>query len=425
MPANAAALFESFFRELTRREIPFALLHSYERMPEEIPSDIDFAVRCEDLPKLPAIQREIAAQHGWLLASVVESKIFSLTSVLFHASAPADFIQLDACGHYVEGNYFVLRDSELLEKRVPHRSFFAPAPTVEFGYVLAKTLIKERPILPYLPRLTALSETDTAGTSAMFKKLTGDTDLKNWFTRPATEWDNELRERVRLRTRLGLANRFRETLRFMRRLFHPVGLHIVILGPDGVGKSTLVSRLAEFACFRRQRLFHFRPGLLDQKESGKPVTQPHAQSLRSGMFSFLKSFYYFADHWFGYWIKIFPARVRNEFIVFDRSFADILIDPRRYRMARASSLARLLNRLLPQADLTIVLDADPEMIHARKPELTLEELARQRSALRELAKATPCSVVVSAGQSPERVEHIVRLAILTFLAEREKERRPG
>lgn len=426
MAADAATFFESFFRELDRRGLPFVILHSYENLPECMPSDIDYAVHSVDLPKLLPIQREVAAQLGWLLASTVRANLFARYSVFFNAQDPSQFIQLDACSHYVEQGRLLLNDEDLLAGRGRHRFFNIPAPAAEFSYLLAKALIKPKPIARSLAQMRRLHEADPPGTSERFEKLVGELPggLNGWFARPATEWDEQLRPRIRSHTGFGLPNWLREGGRAARRIRQPAGLHLVIFGPDGVGKSTLISRLGTFACFRRQRQFHFRPHLLDQS-SGPAVTQPHARPPRPAGASNLKTLYYFADHWLGYWLKVFPARVRNELVVFDRSFEDQLIDPRRYRLSGAGALAGFLKTFVPKPDFTVILDADPELIHARKPELAIAELRRQREALRQLATTTPRCVVVSAAEPPERVEHVVRQHLIRYLAEREAQRLGG
>jgi hypothetical protein len=114
--------------------------------------------------------------------------------------------------------------------------------------------------------------------------------------------------------------------------------------------------------------------------------------------------------------------VRNELIIFCRNFDDLLIDPRRYRMRSVGWPARLLRRLLPQADLTFVLDAEPEQIHARKPELSLEELGRQRTEFKRLASSSPRYVLVSSAQPPDQLARTVCGEAIKFLSEREKRR---
>lgn len=425
MASDAATFFESFFRALGQRGIPFAILHGYEHLPEQMSSDIDFAVRREDLPKLLPLQQEIARQQGWVLASVVDAKLFAQYAVFIDPADASRFIQLDACGHYVERGCLVLRDTQLLQGSRPYRFFTVPSPASEFAYLLAKALIKNKPLAPCLPRLRQLWEADPVGADNLFPELVGDSagPLPAWFARPATEWESDLRPRIRAQTRFGPANLIRECVRACRRILHPAGLHIVILGPDGVGKSTLISQLG-LPCFRQVRLFHFRPGILGKRASATG-SLPHAQPARATFSSLAKILYYFADHWIGYGFRTFPATVRRELVVFDRSFEDVFVDPRRYRLSAGSAFARGLKQLLPPPDLTLVLDAEPEVVHARKPELTIEELRRQREVLRQLAKRTARCVVIAAAETPEQVARSVQHHMIAFLAAREQQRHPG
>ena len=114
--------------------------------------------------------------------------------------------------------------------------------------------------------------------------------------------------------------------------------------------------------------------------------------------------------------------MRNELIIFCRNFDDLLIDPRRYRFHSAGWPARLLRGLLPRPDLTFVLEAEPEQIRERKPELSLEELRRQREAFRRLASNNSRYSIVSSAQPPDEVARAVCCQVIEFLAQRQKRR---
>ena len=405
MRFSSTHFFRLFFSELERLEVPYVLLHSYERFPEAVTSDVDFAVRIGDLRKLPGIQLALAESHGWRLAHTVEARLYAIYSVVIDPEKPQDFLQFDACGHYVERNCLFLEDTVLLGGRRRFGEFYVPAPAVEFCYLLARALSKSQALEPKMSRLRELWQREPEQAKEQFRILFGPTErtVEEWFGQPPSQWAT-LRPKLMARHHLGWRDRLRESFRAWRRITRPAGLHLAVLGPDGVGKSTLLERfgpLLERPFFRRQLLFHFRPKVFGRGDDGAPVTDPHGQPPRSHLAGWAKLVFYFADQLFGYVLKVFPAKVRNELIIFCRDFDDVLIDPHRYRVSNARWLARCLRRLMPRPDLTIVLDAEPEQIVARKAELSLEELRRQRLAMRELAAHSPSYVMVSGAPSPD------------------------
>ena len=77
------------FRELEQRGIACVILHSYQEFPDNISSDIDYAVPHEHLPKLRGIQAELARQNGWALAQTLQHGVFAFYAVLVNLSNPA------------------------------------------------------------------------------------------------------------------------------------------------------------------------------------------------------------------------------------------------------------------------------------------------------------------------------------------------
>src|SRR5690348_2808979 len=117
MRFSSTQFFRLFFSELGRLDIPYVILHSYERFPELVASDVDFAVRTGDLHKLVGIQFALAESNGWKLAHAVEGRLYAIYSVVVDPEEPQDFLQLDGCGHYAERNCLFLEDTILLGGR--------------------------------------------------------------------------------------------------------------------------------------------------------------------------------------------------------------------------------------------------------------------------------------------------------------------
>lgn len=420
MPSPAPALLTAFFQELRIHGIPAAILHGFEEMPTHWESDVDFVVPANALPRLAGIQRSVAEAHGWLLVDVIEANLDARYAVLVEKENPGHWLQLDACADYVERQHRLVPAQKLLAGARDGECLPTATPEAEAAYLIAKAVLKRGALTSRTERLKHLLRLDPAGLERAFEAVVGTTGrtLAEWLAEKADQ-QRELAERLHRRKRFGILDWMREGWRALRRIARPSGLHLSFFGPDGVGKSTLLTALPPLLtpCFRRIVHFHFRPRVFE-KAGGPPVTDPHSQPPRGRIVCALKLLYYFFDHWLGYFLKVLPAKIRAEAVIFDRGFEDVLVDPTRYRLRGVSGLARCLAALLPSPDLTFVLEAPPDVIHQRKTELPLAEIGRQQAALRSLAEGHSRWRVVSADQPPEQLTRVVSAEIFRFLAAR-------
>ncbi len=211
-------------------------------------------------------------------------------------------------------------------------------------------------------------------------------------------------------------NPVRRVARTARRLRRPTGLYVTICGVDGTGKSTLAGRLSEELgpAFRRTLRLHWRPDLLPRLGAivGRPAPdadRPH-EGEPSGTFTgLIRLLYYWMDHVLGYWLRIWPARVRSGLVIMERGFLDIKVDPRRYRLRAAGSLIDLLAKAVPRPDVELVLAAPPDLVHRRKRELSGGEVRRQVEEWARIASGSDRARLLDAGQTAPRVlEHALR-----------------
>ena len=160
--------------------------------------------------------------------------------------------------------------------------------------------------------------------------------------------------------------------------------YVVVLGPDGSGKTTiadeLVSALAEKYSVRNISFtFGIMPSISHllgreprrslpegQRDSGmvKPIRRSHAAIL---------AIWYGMDHLLGHWV-LFRAKPGGV-VVSARSYHDFLYQ--RAYLHLPEAIPRLFLALGPKPDLAIALWRDPDVIHTQKPELTSEEIAAQ------------------------------------------------
>jgi thymidylate kinase len=150
---------------------------------------------------------------------------------------------------------------------------------------------------------------------------------------------------------------------------------VALLGPDGVGKSSLAAAVVETFPDRSRVIYM---GLYPVKgRFGHP--QPIARFLYA---------------WFRC-AQAFALRARGKLVIFDRFAYDAAISGG-LRLGRFKRFYRaLLAHSCPAPDLTIVLDSPPDLLRARKPEHSVPELEVRRGQYLALAEKVPRAVVVS------------------------------
>jgi len=197
-----------------------------------------------------------------------------------------------------------------------------------------------------------------------------------------------------------------------------MGSFVVVLGPDGVGKSTVCNNVIEQCkeSFNSSWRFHWRPGLLPKlsrtPDSAAAAETPPVRSKYTGMISLGRFFYYWLDFVFGYWLVIYPKILRTTLVVGERYFPDVLVQPERYGFAVPRWLMRSAAWFVPRPDLIVLLKDDPDVIHARKPELSPARIGELMDAyemeLKHWGNARILTTSGSATSVAERLAAMIR-----------------
>jgi hypothetical protein len=171
---------------------------------------------------------------------------------------------------------------------------------------------------------------------------------------------------------------------------------VALVGPDGVGKSTIANLLIAEAQRRGSRTqhAHWRPRLLMAQSDHGVIGAPHASAPHGAVKSVLKLGAVLLDNLVG---AVGPWRHarRHGLLVVERGWYDQVIDPLRYRFAATvAPVALALGTMVPRADLVVVLSGDPAVVAARKHELEPAEVERHLEAWTELAPRAGRRVLV-------------------------------
>jgi thymidylate kinase len=197
------------------------------------------------------------------------------------------------------------------------------------------------------------------------------------------------------------------------------GLHVVFLGPDGVGKSTVIETFQRdlSPAFLRTAYMTFAPSLIPAKLAPKKSV-PHELPPRSRPASLVKAAWWLACYTVGYFASVHTIVSRGGLVVNHRYLIDAIVDQKRYRYSGPVGLLRAIWAVSPKPDMILLLDAPPHVIRKRKSELPLDEIARQRESYRRVVMPLSYGHVIDASQPREKVISDVEDLVLEHLRSR-------
>lgn len=182
------------------------------------------------------------------------------------------------------------------------------------------------------------------------------------------------------------------------------GTFVVLVGPDGVGKTSVARELIhQFeGC---TGYFHFRPpfwSTLDDMPG--PEVGPRTVKSRTpenpviGLARLARSLLSF---WAGYLRRIRPAVRRGCLVIGDRWAYGYVLQPRALGYSGPAWLARMALGMMPRPDTLVALQAPSDLVLSRKQELTAEEVLFESEAVRSLRR--PQAIVFQSIDPPDVV----------------------
>jgi thymidylate kinase len=342
---------------------------------------------------------------------------------------PPVTLQLHVSPDYSLAGRVFYTAEEILSTRVKQDSYFIPAPHVEFGCVLVNRIVKESLRPEHERRLSEIAAQHPADCERETRRFFSAADVRpvmqaarlndwSWVRRHLAELHHGLLAGPGARRSGGLA--LGVARRAKRWLKPPCGLHLVFLGPDGVGKSTVIDAVQKdlSPIFLREKYLTFAPGILPARFETLKPDGPHSLPPRSFPASLAKAAWWSICYTVGYLVSIHSTLARAGLVVNHRYLPDAIVDPKRYRYSGPQWILKALWRVAPKPHLLFLLDAPAEVIQARKKEVTPEETNRQRDGYRALAEKLPFAHVIDNSRPLRQVVDEIEGIIAGYLADR-------
>lgn len=409
----------------------YCMLHGFDKLWAVGASDVDCVVSRElsarDVHALLHRQRERIG------ADVVRRRGHLIQLARINPDGALRMLTLDLSLDAEVRDLTLYSGPEVLGSRRRFGRIWAPSVALQFGNYVARSIAKGRLDDARTRMLTDLFAQDRACCAVQIGRFwSGDSarmvlaaaESGNWsaVAQSAEQLGRELAQSAKRRFPVRhIATRLLKVVDRAARLLRPDGLAVVVLGPDGAGKSSTTDAIGGpdlLPVFDRSVCWGFIPPLhrLIGRNLG-PSSEPHMLPPRSLANSALRATYWFLYSSLGY-ARVHLALARNSLVLYDRHFVDILVDPKRYRYAGPMWPMRLIWRLIPKPDLIVLLDAPAELIQARKQEVPLAETDRQRKAYLQLVTGLGNGRVVSSAQPFETVTREINALLLDHLRDR-------
>jgi thymidylate kinase len=420
---------------LDRSAVPYCITHGFESLVDRVEGDVDLLVPAGALPKrLAAALRQYQQMIGGVPVQWLRDSAHFIVLAGKNPDGTPCFLQLHAARDYELNRRMILPLQTVLTDHRQQQFVRVPAPDVALCVLLSRRIAKGR-----------ISDDDVRKVADMFRQAPTHSRSrieKLWGKRrgrvlidalESGQWSPVHRSMPALRRILLRRARLRHPVRWfgnvlgaaMRKINRMIkpdrGLNVVLLGPDGSGKSSVQRAVCHdlAPAFVESERRSFPPAILNRKGTGSTNPNPHDIKPRGFVHSTLRA----ALYWFGYHRFIAPIGMRrtlarNTLIMHDRHMLDALVDPKRYRYGGPMWLLRLLTWLIPKPDLVIFLDAPADMVQQRKAEVPLHETQRQLDAYRRLVTRMRQGRVVDASRPLGQVVAQVNDVILEHLAQR-------
>lgn len=408
-----------FIRDLASRldteGLSWAVLRHAEGLPDFTRYDVDLLTTPEALPQVIRLVKACARETGWRMAGTIRKRHYTCL-MLMRGSGTSGlaFLPLDLfTGLEYRGLRMMDAESVLSSRvRTPNGIWTVPS-----GTDAAITLLKEwlpHGVLKENSRDSVQSQAaaDPAGFRQALSSAVGESFAVSLVQRVRKgEWrissseSRRLRQELRRRTPGAAWAALHAAGSALAHLFRPsLSLMVCLAGADGSGKTTLARGLAGRTFkrpFKAVRYCHGNLGLLPRfrdiraffRGSPPALEAPEDGTPLRGMMapvpawkSMVLAAYYALDLNLARW-SLRRWRGQWSLILMDRSFYDYFIQLG-HRNCPGGYL-RFLAALVPKPDLLLCLTGDAAQIHARKPELSVEEIEREQVLLRQLADQVP------------------------------------
>ncbi len=251
-------LFSAVIAEFNLAQLPYCILSGYEEYPDRIPSDVDFMVHPEHMPRVPTLLAKAAHRCGARMVQAIQHEASARYFVLAKDDGhQVGFLNPDCCGDYRRRGRLWLRADSILAARTAFKNFYVPSVPDEFIYYVIKKVLKQSIDAGQMRRLHALHQRAlhkcgnrlrrywSTHTATALEQALVEQDLP-WFVSNSDLLLAELKASRPVEHRLDrFASTGRRVATLLKRSLQPTGMCVILSGSDTNQVQKIATALQE------------------------------------------------------------------------------------------------------------------------------------------------------------------------------------
>lgn len=442
---DSRGVLQQFFTELQTQGITYCVLRNYDGLPDmdAVGTDVDIWVAPAAGRRFLLILFQSAELTGWRLVGFLPKLALSIDGAyIFAEGSGSEIMHFDIYTSLHWKGIPYLRESTIRKGIIRHEhGFQIPSPAIEATEIILKKVLYENRVPErYSKHLASILRChQDACTFVVLEGIFGKGTISHLRELAAARQWSELGRRGRSLRRLLFTQQMAmhpvsTAISFLRHLSARVrerlrpqwGAFVVLIGPDGSGKTTAAQNLLQSVATKRlfgRRIYLYRRfplfpelklfvrWLRRSRDAGMPAPTENLEEVKP--FGCLRCtmyvVYYGVEYMLGRLWLWWQFGKNRALVVSDRYFHEYLLQ-HQFRKSPRWLLA-LLMKLIAQPDALIYLRTDPETACLRKAERSVQELQRQSALFEQWASSTPNGYIVESTSEEQTLLDIQRIVV--------------
>ncbi|WPY98255.1 hypothetical protein [Christiangramia sp. OXR-203] len=378
-------LQESF--EELNQTYNYCVLRNYEGLPEFAGNDVDILIEPQNLKQIEEVFKAKAKLNNLHFLKSVSR--FGYKGLYFFDLNVSEVILIDLFSSLQKRWRKYIDSSLVLENRMKFNGFYVIDPLHEIFSIALKEILTYGYIRDkYKGRFQEI-DIDFEKIRHLAIKILSDAEVQILIEYLIDFQKDNSPDSINLslKGKESFLNVFQYSCNFVKgKIINLLGVNPVVclIGPDGVGKSTMSNALSNTVTganlFSKSTVYHHRyeilPALnsilnINNENENKVIDESKTIGKAHPVWKNLIYLTYYSLDFFLGWVIVIKAKLRNEFIIFDRYYYDFFIQ--NHYSSLPNWIYKFFYWFLPKPNVGIFLYANPYQVVERKKELTIEE----------------------------------------------------